>query len=209
MNFRKHTKKFFTKKKKKGRNRDQRKNATYHTMSRCIDKSNLLQSKMVKSLLYEVIAKSQKKYRFKLHDFVFVDNHMHLMIKTLTEKDTISVIMQFIKALFAREYNKRYNRTGPFWNERFKDSIIEDADNPIFYANYLNWYFGYNAVRKNYVNDPRHYDYCGINCYLDRNYKGRLQIDPHEYYLGLHNDPEQRIRLFLEFENIILENHYS
>ncbi|MFC1671227.1 transposase, partial [Spirochaetota bacterium] len=107
-------------------------NLTYHVFSRCIDKKNLMKHKQMKDLMISVINMALKKYKFDLSKYIILDNHFHFFIKTVTDGATISIIMQFIKSQYARRYNKIMNRTGPFWNERFGDTIIENSKDPEF-----------------------------------------------------------------------------
>jgi len=74
--------------------------------------------------------------------------------------------MQRIKSVFAKRYNRMYGRIGPLWNERYGWTVVEQAEKPESYLLHLLWYMAYNSYRKNYVNNPRDYEYGSINCYL-------------------------------------------
>ncbi|PKL35396.1 MAG: hypothetical protein CVV44_21555 [Spirochaetae bacterium HGW-Spirochaetae-1] len=177
-------------------------NSTYHTFSRCHDRQHYLQPDKMKVLMFDVLNLALEKYNFELISFAIMDNHFHFLIRTLTDGPTISRIMQFIKAQFARRYNKIANRTGSFWNERFGDVIIELTEDPEFYFHWLNWYMGYNSVRAHKVNDPRKYAYCSILSYLDENYRPPVKITHHEYFLKLGKTFHERSKIFLEYEDI-------
>lgn len=181
-------------------------NLTYHVHSRCIDRKNLLKKSIFKELLIEIIASTQKKYNFDLIAFEIVGNHFHFVIKTLENGETISKIMQRIKSVFAKKFNKFVGRTGPFWNERFGSKIIEKAANPAFYLLYLLWYIAYNSVRKREVDNPRKYIYGSINHYLQENYQGKLKIQLHEAFIELGDSFKQRLEKFLIYEEIYKQN---
>jgi REP element-mobilizing transposase RayT len=72
----------------------------------------------------------QEEYVFELIAAEIVANHIHLIIRICEDKETISHIMQYIKARIAEKYNRAMNKTGAFWNERFGSTVIEEADNP-------------------------------------------------------------------------------
>jgi len=76
----------------------------------------------------------QEKYEIELVAAEIVSNHIHLVIKTLADKEIISVIMQFIKARIAEKYNRAMKTTGAFWNERFVSTIIEESENPVNFS---------------------------------------------------------------------------
>ena len=126
-----------------------------------------------------------EQYSFELAGFTIMDNHFHFFIKTVENGETISRIMQYIKSQFAQRYNRLMNRTGPFWNERFGDTIIEFAKEPVFTFFWIIWYLGYNPVRSQYVHDPRDYHYSSINCYLNENFSSPVKITLHEYFIQL------------------------
>lgn len=195
----------YIKKINKSRRRQQLTNVTYHTMSRCINKESLLKRPAVLTMVMEVVEMAFEKYDFILYDFVFMDNHFHLKIKIINENHSISLIMQFIKAQIARRYNKMYNRSGPFWNERFGDSIIEHAENPEEYANYLAWYFAYNPVKKGFTKKPGQYYLCGINFYLYENYKPPLPLEHDPYFLNLGTSFSERVAKFRKYEAKAIE----
>jgi REP element-mobilizing transposase RayT len=147
----------------------------------------------------------QEKYNFELNAVEIVENHVHLVISTLEDGETISRIMQYIKARTAEKYNKRMNRSGAFWVGRFGCKIVEEAKDPVEYLNGLLWYVGYNPVRKNMSIDPRE-NYIGfINCYLIENYQLPIKITLHPYYLKLGNTFDERVRKFLLYEKAYLE----
>ena len=104
---------------------------TYHVMSRCIEKKPLMKHKYLKDLMLSVLNQALEKYVFELSAFTIMDNHFHFLIRTVVGGEDISRIMQFIKSQYARKYNKIMNRTGPYWNERFSDKIIEYAEDPL------------------------------------------------------------------------------
>lgn len=64
-------------------------NVTYHCYSRCIEKRNMLSPRHVKELASEAIIMALEKYNFQLVQMEFVENHFHLMIKTVENGQTI------------------------------------------------------------------------------------------------------------------------
>jgi REP element-mobilizing transposase RayT len=164
-----------------------------------------MRDKIVKDLLMEAINMAMIKYTFEIIGYSIIDNHFHFIIRTLEREETISRIMQFIKSQMAQRYNKKMKRTGPFWNERFKDYIIEHANDPEYYLLWLLWYLAYNPVRKGYVLNPRKFAYSSINAYLERDYISPIKITLHSYFLKLGQTFEERIKSFLHYEEIYLK----
>lgn len=179
--------------------------ATYHVFSRCIDKRNYMKSDVMKNLMVEVVRETQEKYDFELNSIEILDNHFHFIIRITSNIDTISRIMQRIKSVFAKKFNKMHGRSGPFWNERFGSSIIEKARDATRYIVHLLWYTAYNCVRKGKTINPRNYRYSSIMAYLDENYKGSLKITQHSGFMSLGNNFKERLKVFLEYEKVYVD----
>jgi len=176
-------------------------NLTYHVFSRCIEYKELLDVH-TKDILLSILRRTQKKYSFDLIHYTIMSNHFHFIIRTVDEGAPISRIMQYIKSRLAETYNRLMNRIGPFWNERFKDVIIEKQDNPTRYLLWLLWYMGYNPVRKGHVKCPEQYKYCSINCYLLENFYVPVKITFHEYFIDLGSTFKERVRRFRQWEEM-------
>lgn len=180
--------------------------ATYHVYSRCINKENLLEDDRIKDLMIEVIKETQDKYEFELTEFDILDDHFHFTIVISNDEYTISKILQRIKSVFAKKYNKLHGRSGPFWNERFGSKIVEKATNFVRYLIRLILYTGYNSVRKGKVNDPRDYKYSSFKCYIDKDFKSLLKVTLHKYFLCLGDTFDDCVAKFLEYEKNYLES---
>ena len=192
--------------KKKGRLRDQTQGYTHHTFSRIIDNNSYMKTKKMKKLMEQIIRKAQKKYTFELNCYTLLDNHFHFIIKTIAGEAKISTIMQYIKSQFAQSYNKLENRTGPVWNERYGDKIIEYAEDPVAYYNWLCHYIFFNAVRKGYVTNPNEYEFSCRGFFFDKNYEQRVELTMSKYFLKLGKTFEERIAKFLEVEKQYIEH---
>ena len=79
--------------------------ATYHCYTRCHGKRDLLKSGYARRFFIEAVTMCQERYRFDLVAAEIVSNHIHLVIKTVENEETVSRIMQYIKARIAEKYN--------------------------------------------------------------------------------------------------------
>jgi len=163
----------------------------------------------MKDLMLNVINMALVKYEFEMIEYTIMNNHFHFYIKTHKNGETISRIMQFIKSQFARRYNRLMDRTGPFWNERFSDTIIELTENPeqTFWDVFM--YIAYNPVRSKYVIDPRQYSYGSFRSYLDEKYISPVPITLHEFFRKLGNTFHERVKKLLEIEEVYCTKLFS
>lgn len=175
---------------------------THHCFSRCHGRKNLLLGRYGKKYFIEAIQMCQEKYEFELVAAEIVGNHIHLVLRTIEDKENVSLIMQFIKARIAEKYNRAMNTTGPFWNERFGSTLIEEAENPQQYFLWLLWYIGYNPVRKGLSRDPRNNDIGFINCYLLKEYDLPVKIILHSFFYKLGNTFDDCVEKFLYYEEV-------
>ncbi|MGB0580369.1 MAG: transposase [Limisphaerales bacterium] len=70
----------------------------------------------------------------------------------------ISPFMQSLKQRFARWFNRRHNRFGTLWAERFKSLLVEESDESL---QTVAMYIDLNPLRAGIVKDPKDYRFCG------------------------------------------------
>jgi putative transposase len=110
---------------------------THHCFTKCHGGQNLLQEESGKMLFLESVRKCRSKYEFELIAAEIVSSHIHLVIKTVPGGKSISFIMQYIQSGIAAKYNRSMGTIGPFWNGRFKSTVIETTANPEQYLHNL------------------------------------------------------------------------
>ena len=177
---------------------------TYHCQSRCIELRDLYDSRFVKDISIGVMRRTLERYSFELVFLEFVQNHFHLVIRTVEKGETVSRILQYIKSRIAEQYNQKIGRTGPFWNERFRSTIIEECENPGKALLFLIWKISYNLVRKGIIRNPRDNEYGMVRAYLEKDYIPMVKITLHKFFLALGQSFEECVSVFLTFEQIYL-----
>lgn len=173
---------------------------TYYTHSRCIELKPLMKNNTTKELMLTVLRMAQGRYHFELISYSILDNHFNFYIRTLVGGESISRIMQFIKSQFARRYNRIMERTGPFWNERFSDSITELAKNPekTFLDTIMK--ICLHPVLNTKNSNPREYPYSSYRCYMDPYYTPPVKITLHQFFIILGDTFEERANRLYGYE---------
>lgn len=96
----------------------------YHIMLRGIERSDIFIDNRDRQYFLELLHKKKKEYGFLLIAYCLMDNHIHLVVQ---EADAdISKIMQSINVSYALYYNKKYDRIGYVFQNRFKSECVED-----------------------------------------------------------------------------------
>jgi putative transposase len=93
-----------------------------------------------------------RKSRVAIHAWVFMTNHVHLLVTPQTEAG-VSRMMQTLGRHYVRYFNHTYKRTGTLWEGRFKSCVVDAED----YLLVCQRYIELNPVRAGMVNDPSDY----------------------------------------------------
>ena len=72
----------------------------------------------------EILQEAKERYDFIVHSFCLMSNHYHLLIET--KRENLSLLARQINSKYAQYFNKEYNRIGPLWQGRFKNSFVFD-----------------------------------------------------------------------------------
>jgi putative transposase len=88
------------------------------------------------------------------------------LLPTLREKlSSLSEFMREIKVGFARYYNRRHNRRGYFWGDRFKSVIVEKGETLINCLAYIDL----NPLRAGLVERPEQYRWNSLGYHVQTN----------------------------------------
>ena len=103
---------------------------------------------------YRCLKSSTKKYALSIHAWVFMSNHIHLLV-TPADRDSLSKTMQSIGRRYGHYFNKAYQRRGALWEDRYKSAVV-DTEN---YLLSCYRYIELNPVRAGMVHNPEAYPY--------------------------------------------------
>ena len=126
--------------------------ATHHVVSRCIQGFGFLKPcKQIVNVCTGVLGYSLNQYQdsIKLHHYVFLSNHFHLLVSS---KDTRSLdsFMCHFKSNLARELARIHDWHGSLWQSRYSSEEILDEDGLIEIFKYITE----NSVKEGLVNHP-------------------------------------------------------
>jgi len=128
----------------------------------------------------------------------FRKNGQHAAAEQLKERFfvrmwDISWFMKLLKQRFSHWFNKRYNRKGTLWEERFRSVLVEGAGPSLAT---IAAYIDLNPVRASMVSDPRDYRWSG---YAEAVAGGRLARE------GLRVAMEARLRHSIVPQRVMAE----
>ena len=125
------------------------------------------------------------KHNCKIHAYVLMTNHVHLLI-TSQEEDGIGKVMQMLGRYYVQYYNYTYQRTGTLWEGRYKATLIDSEAYLLTCMRYIEL----NPIRANMVSHPSEYPWSSYH----RNALGQPNelVTPHIEYLRLDKTDESR-----------------
>ncbi len=93
----------------------------------------------------DLLAATQRQFRWRSHAFVLMTNHYHLLIST--PELTLARGMQKLDGDHGAAFNRRCGRVGPLWQGRYRAHLVERES----YLLELSRYIVLNPVRAQMV----------------------------------------------------------
>lgn len=176
--------------------------AIYHVIQRGNNKSYIFQDEEDKLQLLYLIEKYKEEMMYEILAFVIMDNHYHIIIKTLEQP--IHKIMRLINTQFSKYYNKKNNRCGHTFQNRYKGIVVEDDRYLLSLVRYIHK----NPLKAKICKKMQDYKYSSDNLYRTNNINGLCDID---FILSIFlddykNNPKKAIKLYSLFMDEEIED---
>ena len=142
----------------------------YHIMLRGINKQAIFETDEERTRFLETVIKYKEICGFDLYAYCIMSNHVHLLVKETEEP--ISNIIKRIGGSYAFWYNKKYERCGHLFQERYKSEPVEDDEYFLTVLRYIHQ----NPTKAGMVKDISAYKWSSYNEYtmesdiVDRNF---------------------------------------
>ena len=111
------------------------KTGIYHIMFRGINKQCIFQDDEDRSIFLNRLQRFKYESDFELYAYCLMSNHVHLLIKETSEP--ISSIIKRIGVSYVYWFNKKYERTGHLFQDRYKSEPIENDSYLLAAARYI------------------------------------------------------------------------
>ena len=96
----------------------------YHIIIKGNNDEVIFYDDMDRNVFLERIKITKKEFNYKVYAYCLMSNHVHLVIEVPQEKFSKSI--QSLTIRYASYFNKKYDRKGPFVQNRFKSKNIEN-----------------------------------------------------------------------------------
>ena len=128
---------------------------TFFVSSRTSQGRFLLQTERMANLFLDVLRTYVATGRFRLHDFVVMRNHFHLIL-TVDGEMSVEKAVQLIKGNFSFRAKKELGYPWEIWQRGFSEVRIYDREGFFYYRRYIDE----NPVKAGYVKSAEEYPYC-------------------------------------------------
>ena len=129
--------------------------ALYHVYNRFARGEGVLGDPEEAIEFVELLRKVKQRDGFVIFAWCVMSNHYHLAVRSSSVP--LSRTMQFLQGRFSRDFNRRWGRTGPLWQNRYKARVIDEPD----YLSRVIQYIHLNPVRAHLEEDPSRYTFSG------------------------------------------------
>ena len=133
-----------------------------------------------------------KLYAVALHAYVLLPDQLHLLA-TPADADGLGRMMQWLGRHYVPYYNRKYQRTGTLWQDRFKASVIEAER----YLMPCSRYIELAPVRAGIVASASDYSWSSYAHHAG--VRPDSLITDHAMYWALGNTPFQREQVYRQF----------
>lgn len=167
----------------------------YHIMLRGNERKNIFLSDEDKLRFMETMYEKKQGASFYLHSFCLMDNHIHLMLSEGLED--ISKVMKRITISYVSYFNKKYQRVGHLFQDRFKSEVVEQDSYVLSLARYIHQ----NPVKAGMVQKAADYRWSSYLSYLNKDDYFAKMIDTSTIMNLFSNDELVAMKKFEEFMN--------
>lgn len=115
--------------------------AVYHVTCRGNEKKDIFRDDADRSRFVQLLNQSVNIYTVKLHSYVLMTNHFHLLVETPLAN--LSEFMRHFNIAYIGYFNRRHSRVGHLYQGRYKSILVEKNE----YLSILSRYIHLNPVR--------------------------------------------------------------
>lgn len=174
----------------------------YHIMLRGNEKKYIFHDEEDKKRFINILFEKKLVENFKIYAFCLMNNHMHLLIND--DNDELATIMKRITVSYVYYFNRKYNRVGHLFHDRFKSEII-DSDRYLFA---VIRYIHNNPVKAGLVEKIDSYKWSSYNYYINFSSNTGMHIDTDMIMSMFSEDKIKALKFFVEYSKQENEDYF-
>ena len=135
----------------------------WHITHRCHKKEFLLKFARDRKTWIQWLFEARKRYGLKVLNYAVTSNHIHLLVYGDTDAETIPRSVQLVAGRTAQAYNRRKNRKGAFWEDRYHATAVDTDEHLLRCMAYIDL----NMVRAGAATHAAEWPHCGYHEIID------------------------------------------
>ncbi|MEW6698188.1 MAG: REP-associated tyrosine transposase [Bacillota bacterium] len=135
---------------------------TYHVIQRGNERKNIFLDDRDKQKFLDTLASIKDKFNCKFYAYCLMNNHVHLVVDT--NGSDISQIMKSLNVSYVLYFNRKYDRCGHLFQDRFKSEVIDNDQ----YLLEVTRYIHLNPVKANMVKNAAQYPWSSYLVYTGK-----------------------------------------
>ncbi len=129
----------------------------WHITHRCHKKEFLLKFNRDRRRWLHWLFEAKKRYGLSILNYAVTSNHIHLLIVDSADEWAIPRAMQLVEGRVGQEYNKRKQRHGAFWEDRYHATAVQPGRHLARCMAYIDL----NMVRAGVIRHPAQWEFGG------------------------------------------------
>ena len=175
--------------------RQRSKSGIYHIMVRGVNRSEIFFDDQDRGRYLDILTRYKEKFKFQIYAYCLMPNHLHLL-----GRDPDNCIDNFMKAInisFVYHMNRKYDRVGHLFQDRYRSEEIDSERYLLGCARYIHK----NSAAAGLVQSPNDYIWSSYPNYLGTADKRSL-VDT-DFLLGFYS--ENRVEAVKRLQQFTLE----
>lgn len=168
-----------------------------HIMTQGINKSYIFNEEQDIKYYISAMYSSKDKYNINIIAYCIMNNHAHILIET-SSIENLSKYMQSLNTKYAMYYNKKYNRVGYVFRDRYRSEAILSKEQ----LNNCIQYIYNNPVKAKICRTPEEYPYSN---YKFSKFKVNKNEGQYKFIDIEKKDCNQIIRLYINRNKLNLD----
>ncbi|MDW7739276.1 MAG: transposase [Bacillota bacterium] len=171
------------------------KSGIYHIIIRGLNRQVIFIDEKDNLRFLETLKRYKEECGYKLYAYCLMGNHLHLLIHIVEEP--LEQVMRRVCGSFVYWYNKKYDRTGNLFQNRFRSEAVEDDSYFLTVLRYIHQ----NPYKAGIVMEHEEYIWSSYNSYRHPE-TNELNLIDRDFPLKIFgNNNERALKYFIEFHN--------
>ena len=97
--------------------------AHYHVTTRGNERKAIFRDDLDRRKFIELIGGAVEQFDIRVHAYVLMDNHYHLLIET--RRAALNRALRYLNGVYTQSFNRRHKRVGHLFQGRYKAILVE------------------------------------------------------------------------------------